>query len=75
MADIEQLLWQERVADQLRRGSLTDVKVELRKGLHHVVGCYENSEGNVVCDSFARYSKPKFAEEAMRTIKRMAALN
>lgn len=69
------LYWQEKLADQLRRGSVRDVRIELRQGLHHVVGCYDNSEGKPVWDSYAYYSKPDHAEQAVRRVKRIAALN
>lgn len=69
------LHWQEQLADQLRRGSVREVRTELRKGLHHVVGCYDNSEGKPVWNSYAYYSKPDHAEQAVRRVKRIALMN
>ncbi len=67
--------WESKLADQLRRGSLTEVKTELRKGLHHVVGCYLNTQGETVCFSHAYFSKQHLAEDAVRRIRRMSILN
>jgi len=68
-------IWQERLADQLRRGSVEQVKIEARQGVFHVVGSYRSSQGNVVWDSYAYFSKPTLAEEALRVVKRIASWN
>lgn len=67
--------WQEKLADQLRRGSVNEVRSEERSGLHHVVGRYSNSEGRPVWETYAFFSKPFMAEHAVRTVKRLASLN
>ncbi len=67
--------WQARLADQLRRGRLTDVRAEVRGNLHHVVGCYNDSDGSEVCQSYAYFSKPHMADQVVRQIRRMALLN
>ncbi|QGJ72061.1 Hypothetical protein PBC10988_37760 [Planctomycetales bacterium 10988] len=66
-------IWQERLADQLRRGSILQVRTEERDGLHHVVGAYQNSEGSEVWDSYAYFSKQELAEEAVKVVRRLAA--
>lgn len=68
-------VWQEKLADQLRRGSIYDVKMEERNGLYYVLGSYQNSDGLPVWDAYAYFSKPYMAEEALKTVKRLAALN
>jgi hypothetical protein len=67
--------WQARLADQLRRGRLSDVRTEMRGGLHHVVGCYSSASGEEVCHSYAYFSKAHMADQVVRSIRRMAVLN
>lgn len=68
-------IWQEKVADQLRRGRIKEVRAVARDGLFYVVGSYQASDGNEIWDSYAYFSKQQLAEAAVRTIKRTATLN
>ena len=67
--------WQLKLADQLKRGRLEDIRIEQRQGLHHVLACYRGSEGQEVCTSHAYFSKRPQAEQALRRIRRLATLN
>lgn len=68
-------LWQEQLADKLRRGSAKEIKSELRQGLYHVVASFPLSDGKESWESCAKYSKHDRAEDAVRAIKRLAALH
>ncbi|MEK6237724.1 MAG: hypothetical protein N2C14_23695 [Planctomycetales bacterium] len=68
-------IWQEELAEKLRRGRIQEVKAESRGGVFHVVGSYTNSTGKEIWDSYAYFSKPQMAEDAVRTVKRVAAMN
>ena len=67
--------WQEKLADQLRRGSIREVRTEERDGLHHVLARYDTTDGRPVWDSLAFFSKPFMAEHAVKTVKRLSLLN
>lgn len=67
--------WQEKLAERLRRGNVEDVRTETRNGLHFVVAQWRNSEGQPRTDEYAYFSKPQLADEAVRIVKRLAALN
>lgn len=66
-------LWQETLADRLRRGSALDVRSEELDGLFHVMAAYQTSEGKPSWESCAKFSRSERAEAAVRTIKRLVA--
>jgi hypothetical protein len=67
-------IWQEQLADKLRRGSAKEVKSELRKGLYHVVVAFPLTTGGTTWESFAKFSRPDRAEDAVQTIRRLVVL-
>ncbi len=68
-------MWQEKLADRLRRGSVQDVKSELRQSLYHVVASYSRSDGTEDWESCAKFSRRELADDAVSAVKRLAMLD
>jgi hypothetical protein len=64
-------IWQEQLADKLRRGFAKEIKSELRKGLYHVVVAFPLTDGGTTWESCAKFSRPDRADEAVKTIRRL----
>lgn len=66
-------LWQEKLADRLRRGSALEVRSQELDGLYHVMASYQTSDGTPNWESYAKFSRSDRAEAAVRTVKRLVA--
>ena len=65
-------IWQEELARQIRNGFVASIKLEQRDNVYHVLGELKGADDQSTWSSYAKYSTPDKADDAIRTVKRLS---